>query len=70
METTGLPDEMRKRVEDTFVELEELTRAVAHATERRDGLRANLMRTLETIGLEGGQGLHSQRLGLYVMVVQ
>ena len=27
METSHLPDEMRKRVEDTFVELEELTKA-------------------------------------------
>ena len=69
-DVNDLPDEIRKRVEDTFVELEELTRAVADATERRDGLRASLKRTLETIGLERGQGLQSQRLGLYALVVQ
>ena len=69
METNELPDEMRTRVEDTFREIDDLTSAIADVTRCRDTLRADLKRTLETIGLEPGQRLQSQQLGMYAMVV-
>ena len=49
---------------------EEMLKMVSHATKRRDALRADLLRTLKTIGLEGGYVLQSERLGLYAKVVQ
>jgi len=69
MDTMELPDEMRKRIEDVYVEADKLTTVITDATKRRDDLRGYLKKALETIGLKIGQGLQSERLRLSVMLV-
>ncbi len=70
MDTIELTDEMRKRIEDVYVEADKLTTVIVDATKRRDDLRGYLKKSLETIGLELGQGLRSERLGLSAMLVR
>ena len=70
MDTTELPDEMMNQVEDAYTEIVKLSKVIKDATDRRDKLRASVMRTMETIGLEQGESLQSQRLALYAVVVQ
>ena len=57
--------EIRKLIEDTFIEL-----AALKSIARGKALRKDLMRTLKAVGLKLGQSLWSERLGLYAVVVQ
>ena len=71
IETHQLHDEMFKDAEDKLRELAKLTEAIAYAKARSDDVRADLMRSMELMGLvHHGDSLTSQQQGASVDLVE
>ena len=70
MYTNELPEEMMKKIEDAFTDIDKCSKIIKEATARKRQATADVKSTIETIDLKQGESLESPRVGLYAKVVQ
>jgi TPP-dependent indolepyruvate ferredoxin oxidoreductase alpha subunit len=70
MYTNELPEEMMKKIEDAFTDIDKYSKVIKEATSRKRQATADVKSTIETIDLKQGESLESRRVGLYARVVQ
>ena len=70
MYTNELPEEMMKKLEGAFTDIDKYSKVIKEATARKRQAAADVKSTIETIDLKQGESLESPRLGLYAKVVQ
>ena len=70
MYTNELPDEMEKKLEDAFKDINKYSRVIKELTACEREVIADVKSTIETINLKQGESLESERMGVYAKVVQ
>ena len=70
MYTNELPEEMEKKLDDAFKDINKHSRVIKELTARKREMIADVMSTIKAVGLKQGESLESSRMGLYATVVQ
>ena len=70
MYTNELPDKMEKKLEDAFKDINKYSRVIKELTACKREVIADVKSTIETINLKQGESLESERMGVYVKLVQ
>ena len=70
MYTNELPEEMEKKLEDAFTDIDKYSKVIKEATARKRQATDDVMSTIKAVGLKPGESLESSRMGLYAKVVQ
>ena len=70
MYTNELPEEMMKKLEGAFTDIDKYSKVIKEATARKRQAAADVKSTIETIDLKQGESLETPRLGLYAKLVQ